>query len=356
MKNQQAAAEEALLGIEQSKLPFFHADPKKDHFTGDQWLERFENSRVSGQWNGQRTKSYFHNAMRGDALQWYRMLSVAKMDIDNYEELCTAFIMKFGVKTNNYVVFSNTKQGKEETVQEFFVRIGYSLHNYNLKKPQDEIMGDLPDIPEDQAEDLAAWNAMPIAQRRKVHQLCYEQFDKNDISYMALQFFIAGLHPDLRLEVIKSKTLDFYQAFKIAHAYETAVKSLKERDQQAKVNEMDVTFEEAKERADIKAHRRMHNQRRMFQAKNGLTYQPQTYGNFSSNSGNGSNYSYGSNHSYGNNDNGYQQTRSGASRKPNPAFGKTCHYCKKKNHFQRDCFTRKRDNAPLVKVQKVCDK
>jgi hypothetical protein len=24
--------------------------------------------------------------------------------------------------------------------------------------------------------------------------------------------------------------------------------------------------------------------------------------------------------------------------KPNPVFGKICHYCKKKNHFQSDCF------------------
>jgi len=31
-----AAAEQAQLAVEQSKLPLFHADPKKDQFTGDQ--------------------------------------------------------------------------------------------------------------------------------------------------------------------------------------------------------------------------------------------------------------------------------------------------------------------------------
>jgi hypothetical protein len=33
-----------LLQLEQSKLPLFHTDPKKDQFTGDQWMESFENS------------------------------------------------------------------------------------------------------------------------------------------------------------------------------------------------------------------------------------------------------------------------------------------------------------------------
>ncbi len=58
-----AAAAEAQLAVEQSKLPLFHADPKKDQFTGDQWLERFENARTAGNWNAERTKSYMHNAL-----------------------------------------------------------------------------------------------------------------------------------------------------------------------------------------------------------------------------------------------------------------------------------------------------
>ncbi len=45
MANQAAnAAAEAQLAVEQSKLPCFYADPKKDQFTADQWLERFENA------------------------------------------------------------------------------------------------------------------------------------------------------------------------------------------------------------------------------------------------------------------------------------------------------------------------
>jgi hypothetical protein len=55
-----AAAEEAQLSVEQSKLPLFHAEPGKDQFTGDQWLERFEKCRQAGNWNEACTTSYFY--------------------------------------------------------------------------------------------------------------------------------------------------------------------------------------------------------------------------------------------------------------------------------------------------------
>jgi hypothetical protein len=71
MTNAAAAAattSKTQLAVEQSKLPLFHADPKRDQFTGDQWLGRFENSREASNWNAQRTKSYFYNALRDAAL------------------------------------------------------------------------------------------------------------------------------------------------------------------------------------------------------------------------------------------------------------------------------------------------
>jgi hypothetical protein len=49
MANQAAAAAaEAQLAVEQSKLQLFHTDPNKDQFTRDQWLEQFKNSCEAG--------------------------------------------------------------------------------------------------------------------------------------------------------------------------------------------------------------------------------------------------------------------------------------------------------------------
>ncbi len=104
---------------------------------------------------------------------------------------------------------------------------------------------------------------------------------------------------------------------------------------------MDADLEEINMNAEINAIRCKYEQKRMFTANNGSAYQQCSNGN---NGGNGSNN--------GNRNGGNQQSGSGT-RKPNPAFGKTCHYCKKKNHFQSDCYKSKWDNAPLVKVQEM---
>jgi hypothetical protein len=46
--------------------------------------------------------------------------------------------------------------------------------------------------------------ALPLAVLQEVHELEYKQFNTNDVFYLGLQFFNAGLHPNIQLEVIKS--------------------------------------------------------------------------------------------------------------------------------------------------------
>ncbi len=69
--------------------------------------------------------------------------------------------------------------------------------------------------------------ALPLAVCQEVQELEYKQFNTNDVSYLGLQFFIAGLHPDIQLDVIKSGTSDLNKAFKIAHACKTAMQNKK---------------------------------------------------------------------------------------------------------------------------------
>jgi hypothetical protein len=360
------AAAEAQLAVEQSKLPLFHADPKKDQFTGDQWLERFENARTAGNWNAERTKSYMHNSLRDKALCWFRMLKVVGIDQEDWPAVRVAFMQNYGSQTNNRIVitdFTKMKQMKDESVQEFFTRIGDIAYNYDLKKPNDVIRGNLWAVPDeaDDAELLAPFMALNRAVRQRVLERDYAQFAKNDISYLGLQFFVAGLHDDISLEVIKNGTMDLYEAFLVARAYETAVMDKKKNNSNGaiwtnKVNEMDACFDD-EENAEIEAIKRKHQQKRMFSANNGSAYQSRSNGNgYNGNNGNNGsngnngNGNYANKNNYGNRTNGNQQS---GSRKPNPALGKTCHYCKKKNHFQSECYKRKRDNAPPVKVQEM---
>jgi hypothetical protein len=96
-------------------LPLFHAEDTKDQFTGDQWLERFEKCQQAGNWNEARTTSHFYNSMRDKALKWYRMLSVAKINSNNYEQLRQAFVENYGTQVSQRVVitdFNGIKQGR----------------------------------------------------------------------------------------------------------------------------------------------------------------------------------------------------------------------------------------------------
>jgi hypothetical protein len=181
------------------------------------------------------------------------MLLVAKININDYEAVRTAFIQNFRVQTNNWVVitnFTNMKQRKDKTVQQVFTRIGDIGYNYNLQKPKDEIMGALWAAPEEHAD-------------------------------LGLQFFIAGLHTNISFEVIKSKTMDLYEAFMIAHTYETAVKRKEEMDSMyllnSKINKIVTEFED-EEHAEIEANRQKFQQKKTFCSNNGLAYQQRSNG------------------------------------------------------------------------------
>ena len=164
-----------------------------------------------------------------------------------------------------------------------------------------------------------------------------------------MQFFAAGLHPDLQMEVIKSKTASLNEAFKVAQAIETAAANkMNQHAGTARINELDA-IEDPEERAEIEALRRDFRARKLFGANNGSAYQNKNSSG-SSYSGNGNNYSSGNNGSSNSTLSGAQPKRN------NPAFCKTCHYCKKKNHFQSDCHKRKRENGALVKVRELENK
>jgi hypothetical protein len=59
--------------------------------------------------------------------KWYHMLSVAKINAKDYEQLRRAFVENYSTKVSQQVVivdFNDMKQGRDEPVQEFFAWIG----------------------------------------------------------------------------------------------------------------------------------------------------------------------------------------------------------------------------------------
>ena len=338
-----AAAEEAQRSVELSKLPLFYADKEKDQFNPDQWLERFEKARNAGNWSPAKTSSYFYNSLRSYALQWYRGLKIFRVDKDDWEQVRASFLENFGSRATSRLVitdFNNLKQAKVETVQRFASRLADIMYNYEERMPVDDLIGDVPETTGN-ADPCAQYYALPVAVQQEMHRRSCMLYQENNLAYMGVQFFVAGLHPEIQLEVIKDGTIDLSEAFKVAHKFETAMLN-KDKAGPSKINELD-TIEDPEEKAEIEAIRRQHQQKRMFQANNGSAYQNRTTNgaSYSNNSNNGSNVN-----------NGGGTSSNNGQRKPNPAFGKTCHYCKKKNHFQSDCYKRKRDNAPPVTTVK----
>ena len=344
-----AAAEEAQRSVESSKLPLFYADPAKDQFTADQWMERFEMSRRAGQWNAAKTASYFYNSLRSFALKWYRGMEVTGVDTQDWDQVKIHFNRNYSTHNTSKLIitdFNDLKQGKTETVQRFFSRVADILYNYKDKMPINDLMGPLPETPEEFEEADAGWDELPMAVRRRVQERICKQNTALNIRYMGVQFFAAGLHSELQLEVIRNGTIDMNEAFDVAHKYETAVQN-KEKATAAKINELDAIIEDPEERAEIEAVRRNFQQKRMFNANNGSAYQPRQNG------GSGNGYSNSNNYGNGNGGSSNQPLSGAAPKRSNPALGKTCHYCKKKNHFQLDCHKRKRENGQMVKVKEI---
>jgi len=70
------------------------------------------------------------------------MIKVVGIDHDDFDAVRVAFTQNYGSQTNNRIVitdFNKMKQRSDESVQQFFTRIGDIAYNYDLKKPNDAI-------------------------------------------------------------------------------------------------------------------------------------------------------------------------------------------------------------------------
>ena len=143
------------------------------------------------------------------------MLLVAKININDYDQLRESFVDNYGTQTSKKVVitdFNNLNQKKDKPVQVFFSRVGDIAYNYNVKKPIAKIMRPVPEVPEDEEEENAVWLAIPAAQE----EWPMRGHTNNSQPMILLIFVCNSLWPDYT-KIFKSKTADLYEAFKIAH-------------------------------------------------------------------------------------------------------------------------------------------
>lgn len=345
MGDQEQAAVEAQRQVDLTKIPFFHGDIKKDQFTPEQWIDRVNRARVAGNWNDEKTASYLYNSFRDKALTWFRTLHLMDADNTSWNDIKQEFLEAYGTASSARITitsFGELQQGKTETVTDFYARVGEVMCNYLEHMPEEGLGVKLPTA---QEQPNAAWIAVPDAVKTAVAKHIAIDQQTRAVKYMGAQIFVSGLQKDVRLKVAEANPADIKQAHKAAREYERIHAA--EKANETKLSEMEAEQEDPEEAAELEAIRNQHKQKRMFKANNGSAYQTRSYANYGSNGANGSTWTQGG-QGNANNSKGNGQSNEGP-RKSNPAAGKTCHYCKKKNHFQQDCHKRKRDNAPLVK-------
>jgi hypothetical protein len=310
---QQQAAHQAQLAalgehdriVRATQVPVFRGDSSKDQRAED-WLAFFENAASIGKWNenDERLIAQFQALMRDSALQWYQSLPmIPDVNVKVWKDIKERFLLHYATKATAKTFCTNFKdlvQKPREKVYDFFARISAVFIKMKTLTPDS-----FNTVREEVDDDFAA-----AALRCKKEGLA----DANN--FFMEQLLLAGLHERLRIRIQEIGTTGLRAVLDKAAELEklelenktalhavaavSATPEIHEPEAGASGPSEDLAEDEI---AAINAIRK--NQGR-----------PPFRGKPSGSSGNKSNVQ--------------------------------CRYCKKFNHFQRDCKSRQRDGAPMV--------
>ena len=329
---------EAARQVDLSKIPLFHANTKKDVFTPEEWIDRVQRAKDAGTWNDATTTSYVYNALREGALTWYRSLNCSGVNNTIWAEVKTAFLKAYGTthtSRTTTTTINDLKQGSH-TVIDYYTKVVEAMTDLQALMPPNAL--GRPAVlyrPEIQAVDQ--FRAVP----ENIRVGCVDDHVKfgaqQMIYFVATQIFINGLNSDIRAEVMKANPVTIMDACTEAQTIEKINKSNKTVGASNLIASIDGANANPEEDDDLK-HQIDELKRRHWAAKR--TFNPSN-GNGAARSGNGAR---------GNSNGGYSggNPNNNNNKRSNPAQGKKCHYCKKLNHFQKECRARLSAGAPMV--------
>jgi hypothetical protein len=147
---------------------------------------------------------------------------------------------------------------------------------------------------------------------------------KDAFKFIKHQLFLAGLNNSIRDKVLEATKATFTESIKVARNLET-IQNDHKRLNRINAIKQDMEEEKAKE---IVWDNLSDDQLAQLAA---IRFSRNHYNNSNGNNGN-------------NRNNQSSNNRSTLLRNPNTE----CRYCKKKGHLQKDCYSRKRDQAPMV--------
>ena len=330
---------ELLRQSELAKLPLFSGDGK-DQFTAEQWIERVSRARTTSAWTPDQTNTFVYNALRGNALLWYDSLRRTGINRDVWDEFRPAFLESWStVRTTRTatVNLADLKQGQSEAVTTFYPRVVKAVDD--LEALVTNGVFPLPAVVwPDAVNNVPEFVALPVAVRADAASRLVKHGADAAFNHMALNLFISNLRPALRDELLKLQPATLYDAFQQAVQLERIAVEPKRTTLPA----MPVEAEPTATPAAAPPATPDTNVDDLDQQIDALSFKLRTLKQrrgprpASSRPSNGN--SSGPNRS------------SGPSNRPPANRDTVCHYCHKKGHYQVDCHSRRRDNAPMVRT------
>ena len=295
----------------------------------------------AAQWNDATTMSYVFNSLRGDALVWYDALPTLGYDPLVWNDFKAAFIRTYGTtKTARTAALnlSEIKQGTTESAARYISRVIKLIKDVKDLAPANL---PAPAQPFDAAiRALGGWNGVDAAVKTANVQQLLQAGAQDAYNRVGMQLFIAGLRPNLRMELMKTNPANMREAFdQVIDAEKIASEPIRQKGQailapisngeEAEAEEEESDAEETLCEEDANISALTAKLKAMKKKAAGKKNKAKNGGKQASSNGN--------------------RQRSDGARNTNKIGG--CRYCKKDGHYQAECYARKAAGAPMVDAQ-----
>jgi hypothetical protein len=241
--------------------------------------------------------------LRDRAIAWFEGLIEEGLDVNNWDVIKAEFLEtyepKYSAKTN-CANFTDLNQKSEESINDFTYRVQTAHKRLTDNKPaaMAAVRAVAPTIAEAKAEGIS-----------------------DAFKFLKHQLFLAGLKDGLRDKVLQAEKATFKESVKVAHNLETIQNDHKRLNKIAAIK-AELQPEEAREIVWEELTEQEIEQVSALRSCNGR-FPPRNNSGPACNNG---------------------QVRNSTTTNPNIV----CRYCDKKGHCQKECFSCRRANAPMV--------